>query len=151
MSHVGQAFYIDRTGKRLDFTQKIIINLIVLFALLQTESDDFAQSTAHGMRVFRGKDMGERQMKSLYKTDWRLVPRDQEKDFLSAVSALPREPNKVPDTLPLPPLLRHMILKDLEMEGKGEDSLPKLRPTIQKHYAANALYEGEEQTLDNLG
>ena len=102
---------------------------------------------AWGLRVFRGKAVGERLIKRCYKADWRLVPRDKEEEFIKAV-VTDRQPNIVPDNIPFPPLMEYMIKVDAERNGQPLTEKPSLKPQFYRGIVSNAIYESESDLLN---
>jgi len=75
------------------------------------------KSIAYGMRVWRGEPRGEHRIVRCHENDWRLVHRLDEQKFLSY--QIPDIPFRVvPDEVPLPPLLEHLVLQDRRLNAK---------------------------------
>ncbi|KAL8600039.1 hypothetical protein ACOMHN_039272 [Nucella lapillus] len=71
---------------------------------------------AWGEKVYRGQKFGTSRIDAGYKTDWHLVPKDQEADFCKITAVLPKKDNP-PAYISCPPLLE--LLTKMEMEKKG--------------------------------
>lgn len=74
-------------------------------------------SYAYGKKIFRGEDHGIGKITSAYKDDWKLVPKDQEENFLkSKTGAKPMNP--IARKMEIPPLLELSIKEDMQKTGQ---------------------------------
>lgn len=99
---------------------------------LQAAIDYKVKSVAYGKKVFRGEQLGECAIPKAYQNDWRLVPREQEAEFLN--HSVPQRPIKIlPDTIRFPPLLELLITEEQRRDGTFTGASPmlplKLKPT----------------------
>lgn len=99
---------------------------------LQAAIDYKVKSVAYGTKVFRGEQFGECTIPKAYQNDWRLVPREQEAEFLN--HSVPQRPIKIlPDGIRFPPLLELLITEERRREGTFTGAPPmlplKLKPT----------------------
>ncbi|XP_011304790.1 uncharacterized protein mRpS34 [Fopius arisanus] len=98
--------------------------------------------------TFRGKkDSRISQMdRSTYKTDFRLVPKDEEHKYLNWID---RPEVILPRTMELPPLLREIMVRNLRAKGQKVDTPPQM--TIQYNKTGIKIYrvaeEGETPTI----
>jgi len=96
----------------------------------EAEIDSTCKSIAYGMKIWRGEQCGESIIKGCYKNDWRLVPRLTEAKFLSySVSERPR--TIVPDKIPMPPLLEHLVLEERRFSAAPSTSDESDRPMMR--------------------
>lgn len=97
---------------------------------LQAAIDYKVRSVAYGMKVFRGEQHGEWPIPKAYQNDWRLVPREQETEFLN--HSVPQRPIKIlPDSVRFPPLLELLITEEQRRGGTFTGASPML-PLILK-------------------
>ena len=94
------------------------------FHLLQ-KHDPF-KSVAFGEYVFRGKEMGEKRIDSGWKADWRLVPKEEEEEFLRMANSVKRPPKRISKEAPFPPLLEHFLKQQMEEAGTPLTEKPML-------------------------
>ena len=91
-------------------------------------------------KVFRGKLYPEpyKIYGATYKTDYRLVPKDQEKDFCKPPQGCIENTKIFPNTISLPPLLNEVIMADLKARGEqvdGDLQIPLiLEESLQNRY-----------------
>jgi len=81
-------------------------------------------------QVFRGKHIGVRPLKSIYKPDFRLIAKEDE----DALCNRPFEqlPERImPATQPFPPLLSKMIVDEMRAKGQPCDKEPELKICYQ--------------------
>jgi len=76
-------------------------------------------------KVFRGENHGNVVTTASYKCDWKLVHRDEEHKYLSAVEQ-PLQRTAVPDSIPFPPLLNYFIMLERQQKGEPLDKPPML-------------------------
>ncbi|XP_046361199.1 28S ribosomal protein S34, mitochondrial-like [Haliotis rufescens] len=95
---------------------------------------------AWGVKVFRGENLGVRQIDAGMKADWRLIPREEESTYCQELSQ-PRPRNVVPKYADIPPLLG--LLAKQEMSARGEDTSQPLRMelNIKKDFLNRAIQE----------
>lgn len=72
---------------------------------------------AWGDKVYRGQKFGVTRIDAGYKTDWFLVPREEESRFCQITSVLP-EKEKPPTHFECPPLLELLTRLEMEQDGK---------------------------------
>lgn len=93
--------------------------------LLKADQDCRVRSVAYMRKIFRGQDFGEVMTTACYKSDWKLVSRADEHIYLNAVKKpLPR--TDVPETIPLPPLLKHFVMLERQQKGEPLEETPML-------------------------
>ncbi len=105
-------------------------NYIWVCLQLQADSDVCVRSYAHAKRIFRGELQGETKIKTTFKADWRLVPRDDEDRFTSVLCK--RESKTLPSSVPFPPLLEHMIVAEKSRAGQSLGQTPTLPLVFRK-------------------
>ncbi|XP_053393319.1 28S ribosomal protein S34, mitochondrial-like [Mercenaria mercenaria] len=70
----------------------------------------YCKGTAVGEKIFRGRNMGICKIESGMKHDWRLIPKDQEQNWLDAVKNCKVKPaTVVKSTSRLPPLMEKIF------------------------------------------
>ena len=111
--------------------------------MLQDTDGRKEKSRAFGKRIFRGEDFGVTKINSCYKSDWRMVPKDDEYKWLKATYP-PREKKVVPDTASWPPLLAFMIRRDMTAKGIPDSQFPVL-----KLHPKNSKYNKYEKNVDS--
>lgn len=81
--------------------------------------------------TFRGKkDARVKQMdSSTYKTDYQLVPKDEEYKYLNWVE---RDEVILPRTMELPPLLREIMVRNMKAKGEKVDKPPEMEVFYNK-------------------
>lgn len=67
-----------------------------------------------------------------HKADWRLIPRDEEEKYLNWKPVQPFCHKEISRTMPFPPLLREMILREMKLAGKSVDQEPMLPIEIRE-------------------
>ena len=96
-----------------------------MFPLFQAQ--EAFKSVAYGKYVFRGKEIGERRIDSGWKADWRLVPKEEEEEFIEMANSLKRQPKRVTNEAPFPPLLEYFYRQQMEEAGTPLTEKPMLK------------------------
>lgn len=100
------------------------------------------------MEIFRGEDKGEQVIRSGFKADWRLVPKEDEESFLNRQYEK-RPVNEVPTHINFPPLFEHFLVEGLKKSGQAVSEPPMMPLIIQKGSENRAIQEGETTFLDS--
>lgn len=81
-------------------------------------------------KVFRGRKYPEVMAlcKASYKPDYRLLPKEEEEAYCR-FTPVEKKVSILPRTMPLPPLLRELVMRDLKQQGK-----PLEEPMIEVQY-----------------
>lgn len=74
------------------------------------------RGTAWAEKVYRGRKFGVTRIDVGYKTDWVLVPKDDEAKFCKITAVLPQK-IQPPNHIACPPLLELLIRADMEKSG----------------------------------
>ena len=90
------------------------------------------KSFVWGQKVFRGNDMGERILSATFKADWKLVAKEDEKEFLEKMASkgVHQKNERLKETK-FPPLLEKMIIKN-NPNSKVTPMLPLI--TVNNEY-----------------
>uniref|UniRef100_A0A1B6D1J7 Uncharacterized protein n=1 Tax=Clastoptera arizonana TaxID=38151 RepID=A0A1B6D1J7_9HEMI len=98
-------------------------------------------------KVFRGKKYPQlvELYRTSYKTDYRLIPKDEEEDILARVEAIPRRETIVANYTSFPPLLKEFIIEEMKEKGETINEEPKLKLVIRngRDNVARLAKEGE--------
>ena len=86
-------------------------------------------------------------MRTCYKSDWRLVPREEETALLNYKPEKERPRNIIPDAIPFPPLLERMMILELEAQGKEMTEKPMLPISLCTFPENRAVQEKEAKLL----
>lgn len=84
-----------------------------------------------------------------YKADYRLVPKSEEQELIARANATPPQVRVISNTVPFPPLLKDMILKEMKQAGKETVEEPRLKLIIKngRDNIARLAGDGEEPTI----
>ena len=96
------------------------------------------KSFAYGDRVFRGEEQGEHLIRSCYKPDWRLVPKHEEATLLNRSREV-RPRRLIKDTMPFPPLMQHLMMK--QRKATSTEDIGTLKLTITRGAMNRAVLE----------
>ena len=86
-------------------------------------------------------------MRSCYKPDWRLVPRDMEQELLNYSPAEERPRPIVPAAIALPPLLQKMVTEEKKKAGEDVSEPVRIPLRINANPHNRAVLESEARTL----
>ncbi|KAK0053085.1 28S ribosomal protein S34 mitochondrial [Biomphalaria pfeifferi] len=92
--------------------------------------------TAWGQLVFRGKEMGVKQIDVGHQLDWVLVPKHEEKDFCQT-EVYDIDINSLPKTISCPPLLEMALKRD--MKASKQNVPTKIEIPFYAEEFANAI------------
>lgn len=112
--------------------------------------------TAYIEKVFRGRRYPDTIiMGATYKTDYRLIPKDEEAKYLE-IEEVKKVEKIFPKTMALPPLMREMFLREAKAGGKEVNAEPTIEIKYKTgvHNQIKIAEEGETPNVEfsiNLG
>ncbi|KAK6171416.1 hypothetical protein SNE40_019609 [Patella caerulea] len=102
------------------------------------------EGVAWGEKIFRGDNLGVRKIETGQKTDWKLIPKEEETDFCKLTEKDKRDQRIVPATVPFPPFLEAWLKQDLRRKGKDDSAPFVLNLRIEKSFTNRAKLSTEQ-------
>ncbi|XP_065312730.1 small ribosomal subunit protein mS34-like isoform X2 [Gordionus sp. m RMFG-2023] len=123
-------FGINRMVSRnhwLNFPEKSYV--CITRGIPDLRDEDFNRGKVYGKIFHRNS---ETLVKQAFIPDWFLIPKHDEKNYLS--SLLPPEPAKINKYITIPPLLKLLMIREMEVMGQNADIEPKIKRVLgNKH------------------
>ncbi|CAH1795304.1 unnamed protein product, partial [Owenia fusiformis] len=149
---VGRVVYRD-TRKRFFPNEPSYVRITE--AVPDYSKPDVLRGTVWGEVVFRGQNEGIKKLTlSTHKPDWVLLPKEEEEAFCSH-DAPAYKPNVVPSKITYPPLLKAMVVDELERKGEHLTEEPMLDLQVVQHWSKNkkhgaSIYDTETHILEDI-